>query len=373
MSKFRLLAGAAVVVAATSGCNFTQRSDALNENGKASVSITMPAPPAVLAIVAGQAQVRKVILPLVTATARPREYLDVLEAGPPPHMLATSVAPPPATVVIPGQPPAMGSGGTSYQRAETRRHLQRWQAELEAGKRNEIAQTQAALAGWLRTLRIPPIVRNQAVSLSQECAAAASALTGVEETGVNFGSRRVIVLYADSLDAHLTAGELTGEDVIVVTPFLASSAEAGAAQVSMLRAGADWAAILGPEATASQLDQLVSAGLNDTMTKQTLSSSTLFANDSATLLHGAMRILTPLIAPLRRPGAVGIINGYASTPGSPELNERLSRDRAEAVADFLEAHGVPASSLLVIGHGADSPIAPGASAANRRVVVVIAN
>jgi outer membrane protein OmpA-like peptidoglycan-associated protein len=373
MSTLRILAGAVIVMAAAAGCSFTQRSDAPNENGKATVNITAPAPPAALVIVVGQARVRQVILPLITATARPREYLNILEAGPPPHVLASSVAPPPATVVIPGQPSATVSQGTSYQRAEARRHLQQWQTELEAGKRLESARTQAALAEWLRKLRIPAIVTNQAANLSQECATATSALTGIEETKASFGSRRVIVLYADSLDGHLPTGELTGVEVIVVTPFLASAAAADAAQVSMLRAGATWAAVLGPETTASQLDQLVSAGLSGNMTTQILSGPTLFANDSATLLQGATRVLIPLLAPLRRPGAVGIINGYASTPGKPALNERLSRDRAVAVADFLESHGVPASSLLVSGHGAANPIAPGSSAANRRVVVVIAN
>ena len=129
----------------------------------------------------------------------------------------------------------MGSGGTSYQRAETRRHLQRWQAELEAGKRNEISPDPGSVGRMASYVRIPPIVRNQAASLSQECAAAASALTGVEETGVNFGSRRgdnsmptastLILLRASSLVRTWS----------LLLP-LGPSAEAGAAQVSMLRA-----------------------------------------------------------------------------------------------------------------------------------------
>jgi outer membrane protein OmpA-like peptidoglycan-associated protein len=41
------------------------------------------------------------------------------------------------------------------------------------------------------------------------------------------------------------------------------------------------------------------------------------------------------------------------------------------VAAFFEAHGVPPSALVVVGHGATDLVAPGPSAANRRVVVVI--
>ena len=49
------------------------------------------------------------------------------------------------------------------------------------------------------------------------------------------------------------------------------------------------------------------------------------------------------------------------------MNFRLSYARAAAVAGFLEAHGIPASSLIVVGHGASNLVAPGPSAANHRV------
>jgi OOP family OmpA-OmpF porin len=104
---------------------------------------------------------------------------------------------------------------------------------------------------------------------------------------------------------------------------------------------------------------------------ETLSGAALFANDSAQLTPGAARVLTPLMAPLREAGAAAVINGYASTPGSSEVNYHLSYARAAAVAAFLEARGIPASSLEVIGHGATDLVAAGPSAANRRVVVVI--
>ena len=66
-----------------------------------------------------------------------------------------------------------------------------------------------------------------------------------------------------------------------------------------------------------------------------------------------------------------MINGYASTPGSATTNYLISYARAAAVAAFLEAHGIPASSLVVVGHGANDLVAPGSSGANRRVTVVI--
>jgi len=143
------------------------------------------------------------------------------------------------------------------------------------------------------------------------------------------------------------------------------------AQSSLLAAGATRATILGPEATPAQLSRIVTLGLSQKVITETLSGAALFANDSARLAPSAVRVLTPLIAPLREAGAAAVINGYASTPGSRETNYLLSYARAEAVAAFLEARGIPASSLDIIGHGATGLVASGPSAANRRVVVVI--
>ena len=63
-------------------------------------------------------------------------------------------------------------------------------------------------------------------------------------------------------------------------------------------------------------------------------------------------MLTHLLAALRRAGSVGVINGYAYTSGSARRDYRLSLARAAAVAHFLENRGIPASSLIVVGHGA---------------------
>jgi adhesin transport system outer membrane protein len=55
----------------------------------------------------------------------------------------------------------------------------------------------------------------------------------------------------------------------------------------------------------------------------------------------------------------------------PDLNVKLSQRRAEAVMDYLVAHGVPASQLTAKGYGAARPVADNATAEgqaeNRRV------
>jgi outer membrane protein OmpA-like peptidoglycan-associated protein len=235
------------------------------------------------------------------------------------------------------------------------------------------------VSNWASTLSRAPRTSGRtttasgAGTLAGECAAAASAVTGLEQTtGSNFGSRRVILLYAPNLAGLPRAGELNGDDLIVITPFLPSAAAASAVQASLIDAGAIQASVLGPETTSAQLDHLVGAGLGQrVMITEDLSGAALFGNDSAVLRPGAVRVLEPLLVPLHRPGASAVVNGYASTTGTRKRNVRLSYARAAAVAGFLEAHGVAASDVIVVGHGASDLVAAGPAAANRRVVVVI--
>jgi outer membrane protein OmpA-like peptidoglycan-associated protein len=193
----------------------------------------------------------------------------------------------------------------------------------------------------------------------------------VNQVGGQFGTRRVLLLAVTSLAGMPPAGELNGDDVIVVTSFLPTAAAATAAQENLLAAGAARASVLGPEVTAGQFGQLITDGLSRNAMREVLSGRALFGNDSSALLPAAAYVLAPLVGPLLRPGATGTISGYASAPGSLSRNQDLSEDRAAAVAAFLEARGVPQSRLFLIGHGATNLVAPGSSGDNRRVVVVI--
>jgi outer membrane protein OmpA-like peptidoglycan-associated protein len=62
------------------------------------------------------------------------------------------------------------------------------------------------------------------------------------------------------------------------------------------------------------------------------------------------------------------IDGHTDSSGGRDLNLRLSRERAQAVVEFLAALGVDRSRLEANGYGFDRPIAGNArSPANRRV------
>ncbi len=65
------------------------------------------------------------------------------------------------------------------------------------------------------------------------------------------------------------------------------------------------------------------------------------------------------------------IQGHTDDTGTPELNQRLSQERAAAVLAWLVAHGVDAARLRPVGYGQTQPLADNTSdegrATNRRV------
>lgn len=71
------------------------------------------------------------------------------------------------------------------------------------------------------------------------------------------------------------------------------------------------------------------------------------------------------------PSASIVVEGHASTNGNLDANRTLSELRANKVKDFLVSQGADESRISVEAFGSDRPeFEPGASAKNRRVVIV---
>jgi outer membrane protein OmpA-like peptidoglycan-associated protein len=71
------------------------------------------------------------------------------------------------------------------------------------------------------------------------------------------------------------------------------------------------------------------------------------------------------------------IDGYTDSKGSVAYNKKLSKARAQAVANALIANGIDKSRIVVRGFGKDNPICDNKTEegrqCNRRVEVVIRN
>ncbi|GMU45202.1 MAG: hypothetical protein AMXMBFR25_31880 [Lysobacterales bacterium] len=115
-----------------------------------------------------------------------------------------------------------------------------------------------------------------------------------------------------------------------------------------------------------------------------LEGDVLFDFDSSALAPAAKARLAK-VAALVRARAVGAVHviGHTDALGGGDYNERLSRERAQAVIRFLrEAEGIPGALLVGHGVGARHPVAantrsdgsdnPAGRARNRRVEIQIA-
>ncbi len=104
----------------------------------------------------------------------------------------------------------------------------------------------------------------------------------------------------------------------------------------------------------------------------------LFDTGQAELKNSASRTVLKLVQFLQlNPKRIVRIEGYTDSTGSPEDNLKLSRDRAQSVADMLVDLGVDEKRIQVQGYGDQYPVEVNASergrAQNRRVEIVFSN
>ena len=107
-----------------------------------------------------------------------------------------------------------------------------------------------------------------------------------------------------------------------------------------------------------------------------LKNDILFATNSSELSPDAMQTLTDLNRVLKKyPQNRIVVQGYTDSTGTDAINNRLSKERAKAVYDFLLGSGLKTKSITYIGYGSANPIASNSTAAgraqNRRVVLSI--
>jgi outer membrane protein OmpA-like peptidoglycan-associated protein len=71
-----------------------------------------------------------------------------------------------------------------------------------------------------------------------------------------------------------------------------------------------------------------------------------------------------------------VVEGHTDSTGSREVNEKLSRERAEAVEEYLVANRtIDAKNIAAVGYGPGRPLAPNETregrAINRRIDLII--
>ncbi len=113
--------------------------------------------------------------------------------------------------------------------------------------------------------------------------------------------------------------------------------------------------------------------------KVTLGSDILFDVNSATLKPATQKALDDFAASLNKYDDTNIlVEGHADATGPDDYNLKLSKQRADAVAGYLESKAVKSSRVDEKGYGETQPVADNTTEAgraqNRRVdVAVFAN
>ncbi len=135
------------------------------------------------------------------------------------------------------------------------------------------------------------------------------------------------------------------------------------------------ASIPGASLPSRRIAEDVTAVGDETMAAYEASEAVLFAYNETMLQPGAARALDAILADAAARGFAGAVRveGHTDDTGEEAANQRLSEARAQAVADYLTAHGVAADRITVTGRGEASPAHPNDTdanrAKNRRVVI----
>jgi outer membrane protein OmpA-like peptidoglycan-associated protein len=130
-------------------------------------------------------------------------------------------------------------------------------------------------------------------------------------------------------------------------------------------------------------EEIEKLGIEDVTAKETDEGVTIsleriqFEADSARLLPSEKEKITKIAALLERyPDKELLVSGHTALAGTASARQKLSEERAEAVARFLVEMGVRSPySVFTRGFGAEKPIAPNDTeenmARNRRVEITI--
>lgn len=110
--------------------------------------------------------------------------------------------------------------------------------------------------------------------------------------------------------------------------------------------------------------------------KVTFESGILFASGKSALTESSKTALSKFAASLKETPETDVtIYGHTDNTGSREINEKLSKDRAVAVSNFLNSNGISTDRMTTEGKAFDEPVADNSTAEgraqNRRVEIYI--
>ena len=130
-----------------------------------------------------------------------------------------------------------------------------------------------------------------------------------------------------------------------------------------------------PAPAPSETSTAPTTGLTADQVSQINNTVVTFANGSYSLSAAAKQTLDAVVPLLAQSSVNVTIDGYVSLPHPAGQETADSTRRAQAVANYLEAGGVDASRITVVGDGSANPVGDNATyagqAANRRATLTV--
>lgn len=119
--------------------------------------------------------------------------------------------------------------------------------------------------------------------------------------------------------------------------------------------------------TSNQISSLDATVANLDQYKQTNQATVHFALNKYALSPEAQQTLDQMVSSVASdPHAIVEVKGYTDTTGPVSFNDKLSRERADAVVQYLEEHNVAPHRIFLIGLGENQPAAPNTTLAGRK-------
>lgn len=108
----------------------------------------------------------------------------------------------------------------------------------------------------------------------------------------------------------------------------------------------------------------------------TVAGGFLFRSDESALMPSAHEKLDKIVEAVKEQGNRKIlVEGHTDSRGKDAYNMNLSKQRADAVANYLTSHGIASEKVSAVGVGSTRPVAsndtPEGRATNRRVEITV--
>jgi OOP family OmpA-OmpF porin len=93
-----------------------------------------------------------------------------------------------------------------------------------------------------------------------------------------------------------------------------------------------------------------------------------FETGKSVITSYSMPVLEAFIKVLKdNPDLKFEISGHTDNVGSPEVNRKISMQRAQTCVDFMISRGIAPDRLKPVGYGQDKPVVPNNTPENRAI------